>query len=309
MIRIFSIILIFLGITAAAFSQQDPMYSQYVFDGLVLNPAYAGTHDALTSSLLYRNQWVSLPGAPKSGILSIDAPLKNVKVGVGLNLSFDRIGVTNHSEATGIYSYKIRFAKGNLSMGLQAGLGYSVSDFTSVKYSQDNTSDDAFRNNFREVLPNIGFGTYYYTDKFYLGVSMPQFAGGTIQKILNRNAEAAHLELANHYFINSGYLFTLSSDVKFKPSALVKYVSGAPVELDLNSIFYFYDALALGISYRSLSSMDFQLQVRLNNHFNIGYAYEYTTSYMKSFSGGSHELMLQYVFDLAKSKVITPRYF
>lgn len=306
--KIYSII-IFLCLSAAAFSQQDPMYSQYVFNGMLINPAYAGTHDVLSATMLYRDQWVSVPGAPRTGILSLDAPFRNDKVGLGLNVAFDKIGVTSHTDLSAIYSYKIRFSASTLSFGLQGGLGFSTSNFTSVKYSDNATADVAFQNNFSEVLPNVGFGMYYYSDKFYAGLSVPQIGGFAIEKALNRNAEAAHLDLANHYFISTGYTFDLSSDLKLKPSVLLKYVKGAPVEADINAIVQCYDLLALGISYRSLSSVNFLAQIRLTQQFYIGYAYEYATNSINTFSSGSHEIMLQYYFDFSKSKIITPRFF
>ncbi len=292
-----------------AIAQQDPMYSQYVFNGLIINPAYAGSHDVLSTTLLYRNQWVSIPGAPKTGSFSIDAPLKNQKVGIGLNLEFDKIGVTNYSGITGAYSYKIKFSKGALHLGVQAGVGFYNSNFTIVKYSDGDISDEAFQNNYHDLMPTFGFGMYYYTDRFYAGFSIPEIAGHAIQKALYSNSESAHLDLANHYLITSGYLFDLSPDLKFKPSVLFKYVSGAPIEIDLNSIAWFYDILALGVSYRSMASLDFLCQVRLSNKLYLGYAYEYATNSLNHFSTGSHEIMLQYSFDYAHGKIVTPRFF
>lgn len=309
MIRKSFITIILLCFSAAAFSQQDPMYSQYVFNGMLINPAYAGTHEVLNASMLYRDQWVSVPGAPRTGILSLDAPIRNDKVGLGLNVSFDKIGVTSHTEISAVYSYKIRFSESTLSFGLQGGLGFSSSNFTSVKYSDNTTPDAAFQNNFNEALPNVGFGMYYFTDRFYAGLSVPQIGGFAIERALNRNAEAAHLDLANHYFISSGYTFDLSPDLKLKPSVLLKYVKGAPIEADVNAIVQCYDLLALGVSYRSLSSINFLAQVRLTQQLYIGYAYEYVTSSINNFSSGSHEIMLQYYFDFTKSKIITPRFF
>ena len=303
-----SIVIITIANTTAI-AQQDPMYSQYVFNGLIINPAYAGSHNVLSTTLLYRNQWVNIPGAPKTGAFSIDAPVKNQKVGLGLNVEFDKIGVTNYSGINGAYSYKIKFSKGALNFGVQAGVGFYNSNFTSVKYSDGGISDEAFQNNYHDLMPTFGFGMYYYTDRFYAGLSIPQIAGHAIQKALYSNSESAHLDLANHYFITSGYLFDLSPDMKFKPSVLLKYVGGAPIEIDLNSIVWFYDILALGVSYRSLASVDFLCQIRLSNRLYLGYAYEYATNSLKHFSSGSHEIMLQYVFDFSHGKIVTPRFF
>ncbi|HEX3009359.1 MAG TPA: type IX secretion system membrane protein PorP/SprF, partial [Bacteroidales bacterium] len=292
MIKRINIILLMLGITMNLVAQQDAMYSQYVFNGLIINPAYAGTREMLSTTLLYRNQWVNVPGAPKTGLFSIDTPLKNRKVGLGLNMDFDKIGITSHSGVTGIYSYKIKFEKSLLSFGLQAGVGFSNSNFTAVDYSETGQSDEAFQSDFKYVLPNFGFGMYYYSDRFYAGFSVPQIAGRSIQKAISGNSEAAHLDLANHYLITSGYLFNLSPDIKFKPSVLLKYVNGAPVEIDINGIAWFYDIIALGASYRSLASVNLVAQVRVTNQLYLGYVYEYATTKLRTFSIGSHEFML-----------------
>lgn len=307
--KILTLILFISGIWTIVLAQQDPMYSQYVFNGLIINPAYAGTRDVLCASVLYRDQWVNIPGAPKTGILSIDAPVKNKNVGVGLTVEFDKIGVTSHTAFNGIYSYRLRFAQSSLVFGLQAGLGFSNSNFSSVQYTDGTRNDIAFQNNFHDVLPNFGFGLYYFSNRFYAGFSIPQIAGYAIQNALYHKTESAYLDLANHYFINTGYLFDLSPDIKAKPSILLKYVRGAPVEMDLNGIVWFYDLIAAGVSYRSLASLDFILQVKASPQISIGYAYEYATTKLNTFSSGSHEIMLQYFFDFSHSKIVTPRYF
>jgi type IX secretion system PorP/SprF family membrane protein len=303
------IVLFLLGFSIITIAQQDPMYSQYVFNGLIINPAYAGTRDVLCASILYRDQWESIPGAPKTGIFSIDAPIQNKNVGIGMTVEFDRIGISSHTAFNGIYSYRLRFDQSSLVFGLQAGVGFSSSNFSSVRYTDGTQNDIAFQNNFHDVLPNFGFGLYYFSNKFYAGFSIPQIAGYAIQNALYHKTESAYLDLANHYFINTGFLFDITSDIKAKPSLLLKYVRGAPVEMDLNGIVWFYDLIAAGVSYRSLASLDFILQFRATHQISIGYAYEYATTRLNSFSSGSHEIMLQYFFDFSHSKIVTPRFF
>jgi len=298
-----------LGFAAITVAQQDPMYSLYVFNGLVINPAYAGNAEVLRTSLLYRNQWTNVPGAPKTGIFSIDAPLKNEKIGVGLSMEYDKIGISNYTGITGIYSYKINIEQNTLSFGLQVGMGFSNTNFSSVKYSEGAQDDEAFQSDFHDVLPNFGFGLFYNTEKFYAGFSIPQIAGHALQSLFYSSSESAHLDLTNHYMLTAGYVYDLLPEVRIKPSVLMKYVTGAPLEIDLNGVVWFYDMVSLGISYRSLASFDFLAEIRINNQFNIGYAYEYATSEIKSFSSGSHEIMLQYLFDFSHAKVITPRFF
>ncbi len=291
------------------FAQQDPMYSEYVFDGLLINPAYAGTHDVLNAALLYRDQWLNIPGAPKTGIFSIDAPLKNEKVGIGLNIESDKIGVTSFTNVTGDYSYRLKFSNSSLNLGIQLGVGFTNSNLTSVITSDGGPADPSFESNYHVALPIFGFGMYYYSDKFFAGLSIPQIGGSSVQKVLYGNSDNINLDLSNHYFLYTGYLFNLTPDVKLKPSVLFKYVNGAPVEMDINGVCWFYDLIALGFSYRSLASVDFLAQFKLTDQVYLGYAYEYPTNALNNFSSGSHEIMLQYMFDFSHAKIITPRFF
>lgn len=309
MTRLLFLIPLILILSIDITAQQDPMYSQYAFNGMVINPAYAGSGEVLSASLLYRNQWVNVPGAPKNGLIAIDGPLRNERVGLGFLTEFDKIGVTSHTGISGIYSFKIKFVKSSLSFGLQGGVGFNNSLFTSVKYSEQTNVDQAFINNIRDVIPNFGFGLYYNADRFFAGFSIPQIAGKSLQKLIYGNYEMAHLDLANHYFVSSGYRFDLSPDVSLKPSVLLKYVNGAPMEMDINGVATFYDLVALGFSYRSMASMNILAQARITNQLYVGYAYEYATTDLNTFSSGSHEIMLQYHFDFSTAKIVTPRFF
>ncbi|MEI7420847.1 MAG: type IX secretion system membrane protein PorP/SprF [Prolixibacteraceae bacterium] len=311
MFKRFSILFLFLMFTARLFAQQDPMYSQYVFNGLLINPAYAGSREVLNATALYRNQWVNIPGAPKTGAFSIDSPVKNQKVGLGLNVVFDKIGVTNHSGISGIYGYKVYFSPQSvLSFGLQAGIGFFNSTNTEVRYTNDNNIDPAFQEDYHRVLPNFGFGTYFHSDRFYAGLSVMDILGKAIENRIYPNmANDLNINVVTHFFINSGYLFDLSRDIHFQPSVLVKYVSGAPIEGDFNAVFSIYDLLAFGVSYRSFASVDFLMQVKVSKQLSLGYSYEYSTNELSNFTSGSHEIVLRYQFDFSKGKIVTPRFF
>jgi type IX secretion system PorP/SprF family membrane protein len=296
--------------TKNTYSQQDPMYSQYVFNGLVINPAYAGTHETMSASALYRNQWVGLPGAPKTGIFTIDAPLKNQKVGVGLNVIYDKIGIYSQTGITGIYSYKLKFENSTLSLGLQIGIGFNTSNFSTVKYSENTaSSDEAFSLNYHQTSPDFGFGAYYYTNHFYAGFSIPEISAKGLFNTITNNSNLKVIDQVSHYFLGSGYIFDINKDMKIIPSTLIKIVKGSPLEADLNGTLWFYDILALGISYRSLASANFYAEIKISKQLLLGYAFEYSTNALSSFNQGSHEIMLQYLFDFAKSKIVTPRYF
>lgn len=310
MIKRITILFLFLSLTGRLFAQQDPMYSQYVFNGLLINPAFAGTREVLSATALYRNQWVNIPGAPKTGAFSIDSPVKNQKVGLGLNVVVDKIGVTNHTGIAGIYSYKIYFNRSSLSFGIQAGVGFYNSTNSEVKYSENSSVDPAFITDYHKVLPNFSMGMYYHNDRFYAGLSVMDILGKSIENQLYPNlTNDLTINVVSHFFLSSGYLIDLTPDIKFQPSFLLKYVGGAPLEGDINGVLSFYDLLYLGVSYRSYASVDFITQVRINKQLSLGYSYEYSTNELSNFTSGSHEIVLRYQFDFSKGKIVTPRFF
>lgn len=305
-----SILFLFLILTVRVFAQQDPMYSQYVFNGLLINPAYAGTREVLTATALYRNQWINIPGAPKTGMFSMDSPVRNQKVGLGLNVVMDKIGITNHTGIAGIYSYKLYFNQGVLSFGIQGGVGFYNSNNSEVKYSRSSAIDPDFATDYHKVLPNFSFGIYYHNDRFFAGLSVMDILGKSIENQLYRNlSNDLTLNVVSHYFLNSGYLFDLKPDIKFQSSVLLKYVGGAPVEGDINAVFSFYNLLCLGVCYRSYASLDFLTQIKINNQLSLGYSYEYSTNELSNFTSGSHEIVLRYQFDFSQGKIVTPRFF
>jgi type IX secretion system PorP/SprF family membrane protein len=275
---------LFLNLAAQLFAQQDPMYSQYVFNGLLINPAYAGTREMLTATALYRNQWVNIPGAPKTGIFSVDSPVKNQKVGLGVTLEVDKIGVTNHTGISGVYSYKVYFPQSVLSFGLQAGVGFYNSTNSEVDYSNGSNSDPAFMEDYHKVLPNFSFGSYYHTERFYAGISVMDILGQTIQDQLYPNAaNDLTINIVSHFFLSTGYLIDLTPDIKFQPSVLLKYVAGAPMEADFNGILSLYDLLYFGLSYRSSASVNVLTQIKINKQLSLGYSYEYSTNELANF--------------------------
>lgn len=310
MTRKLLILLLLLNLAPRLFAQQDPMYSQYVFNGLLINPAYAGTREVLNATALYRNQWVNIPGSPKTGVFSIDSPVKSQKIGVGLNVAFDKIGVTNHTAISGIYSYKLYFERSVLSFGLQAGVGFYNSTNSEVKYTDNSSTDPAFISDYHMVLPSFSFGTYYHSERFFAGLSVMDVLGRSIQKEIYPNvANDLNVSIVSHFFLSSGYLFDLTPDVRFQPSFLIKYVSGAPVEADFNGVVQLYDILGLGLSYRSYASVDILAQIKVNSQLSLGYSYEYSTNELSNFTSGSHEIVLRYQFDFSHGKIATPRFF
>jgi type IX secretion system PorP/SprF family membrane protein len=299
--------IIFLLLRIQLNAQQDIMISQYMFNGLLLNPAYAGSHKYFSSTLLHRTQWVGFDGAPKTSILAIDGPINNEKMGIGLIVSNDRIGITDQTDIYGNYSYNVRLGEGKLAFGIKAG----VSRYT-YKLDElviwDNNDQVFVGNRSTSWLPKIGAGLYYHTEKWYAGIAVPTLLAYDPDKDFGPDVNNSSF-VKRHYYAVSGYVFDLGCNFKFKPSVLLKYVSSAPLEADLNAHFLYRDQLWLGASYRTNDAITAMIEYQTSSRFRIGYAYDFTTSGIRNYSSGTHEIMLGYDFGKDLIKVKTPRYF
>ena len=282
--------------------QQQVMFTQYMFNGLAINPAYAGSHETMSTTFLMREQWTGLEGAPKTQTFSIHSPLRKERFSLGLLFLHDNIGVTNQNGIYGSYAYRIPVSKkGKLAFGLQGG-----ATFYNAQFSKISSTDPVFINDVRLAQPNIGFGMYYNTDRFYAGVSVPQL----MQTVFSINKSDSDSKLVRHYFASAGYVFDLSPSIKLKPNLLLKVVNGAPMEFDLNANALFREVLWVGLSWRTFDSFDAILQFQVTDQLQVGYSYDFaTTTDLARVNGGSHELMLNYRFAFTKTRVVTPRYF
>ena len=300
-------VMVFVGLQAQA--QQDAMFSQYMFNPIAVNPAYVGSNEVLTFTGLFRKQWVGIDGAPTTGTLSIDAPLNNEKMGLGLNIVGDKIGIFNTLGMYASYSYRIKLNDGSrLALGLQVGGSQFVADFASVN---TNNPDPAFLNagRFAKFLPNVGTGIWYNTDKFFAGVSVPHIINNA------QTGDAAFLNDTDgarqyrHYFVTAGYVFDLHEDWQLKPSFLFKGVQGAPLQLDINATLWFMDRFGAGLSWRSFSSANVLLGYKISEQLSAGYAYDFSTTDLRRYNTGSHELMLRYQLKNGRTRIVTPRFF
>jgi type IX secretion system PorP/SprF family membrane protein len=279
-----------------------------MFNTLAINPAYAGSRDVVSATALYRKQWVNTPGSPRTATFSVDAPFNKEKVGVGLVVFNDKIGITNTTGAYASYAFRMRLKKGTLALGLQAGFSQYSADFTSVKLDQDNQADGAFASNVNKFMPNFGAGVYYNTDRFYIGVSLPRIVNNKMFKKSDTTVSLSHQ--TRHLFIMSGVVIPLSQDVKLKPSTLIKLVEGAPLQVDVNANVWFYDAVAAGLSYRiSAGTLVSMVEIQATKQIRIGYAYDAALGQSKVVGRGSHEVMARYEFGYVKAKILSPRYF
>ncbi len=304
LIRNITLTLIFGLFCQIGTAQQQVMFTQYMFNGLAINPAYAGSHDNITATFLAREQWVGLEGAPSSQTFSIHSPFNaSGSANIGALLIHDKIGVTDQTTAYLAFAYRIRFSgSARLAFGLQGGL----SNYNS-KFSRISNTDPVFANGDVNVnRPNFGAGLYFNTDRLFAGISVPQL----VRSKLDVNNSDSDSRLERHYFGYAGYVFDISRDLKFKPNILFKYVGNAPLEFDLNANFLIKDIIWAGLSYRSFDSFDALIQVQATKQLQFGYSYDFaTTTDLRRVNAGSHELMIQYTFVFGKKKIISPRYF
>ena len=285
-------------------AQQDPLYSQYMFNMLGINPAYAGSRDLLSVTALGRSQWSGMKGAPSSQAILADFSVKEKKVGLGLQFFNDKIGITKTTGINLSYAYRLRFKKGMLSMGLQGGIASFKANYSDVQLSTADASDIAFANNINEIRPTVGAGVYYTTDKFYVGVSVPHLLH--LDSYYSKSNSGSMYE-NNHWMLATGFVHHFSPDVVLKPSVLLRAVSGAPLTVDVNANMWFYNVVALGVSVRTSNMVVGMLEIQANRQFRFGYAYDFNTSGLTG--RGSHEIMLRYEFGYEKKRMYSPRYF
>jgi len=305
---IIHIMLLILLISNTATAQTEPMYSQYMYNMLGVNPAYAGNREATSLNFFQRRQWVGISGAPQTTSVSLDGASSDNKFGWGVQLYDDKLGVEKADGANLMLSTHIQVTeKGILSGGLSLGLMNYRIDLMNVQ-GRFTPSDPAFYANFNKWLPDVGLGIYYNTDKFYAGLSVPNVLKSRLSAfdVMNSGIQKVN---STHLFFTTGYVFSINDEVKIKPSTMIKAVSGAPIEADLNTNVWLKDVIGLGFSYRTGDAMVGMAEAQINENLRVGYAYDMTISPLKYYNNGSHEMMVRYEFGNNKSKVKSTRYF
>lgn len=295
--RIVIVFLLILSVAFTSLAQQRPIQSLYMFDPLLLNPAFAGTQVQLSSTAIYRNQWVNFAGAPKTFTTSTHMGFKQNRVGIGLIAGKDQIGVHDESSLYFAYSYKLplsRFDKSaSLSFGIQGGFNALRSDYT-LTISRE---DDKY-GIFRSFNPNFGAGLFYRNKNAYLGVSVPYFLNSEILNV--QTAFESSARRFRYYYVSGGFTKKLSNSVKIVPSALIRVQDKAPLTFDATLITVLYDVVGLGASYRLTDSFIALFELQLNENFHVGYAYDFTSSDIRTYSNGTHEIMLNYRIKITK---------
>jgi len=284
-------------------AQQDPQYTQYMYNMNVMNPAYAGSKENLSFGLLYRKQWSGFDGAPNTGTFFGHAPVSD-KVGLGLSVISDEIGPVNETNIYADFSYTLNLeGEHNLSFGLKAGATFHDIGLANLDLIDPN--DVFFSENINSTTPNIGAGVFYHSDKYYLAASVPNILSSVH---LDANGTKIGSE-SSHYFLTGGYVFDVSPNTKLKPSFLVKSSFSSPTSFDLNLNALFFEKFEVGASYRLDDSISGLVNFAITPSLRIGYAYDNITSEIKAFAPASHEFMLLFDLNLPKRVSRSPRFF
>ena len=301
--KIIITLVVLLGYSSTSFAQQDPQYTQYMYNQAVINPAYAGSKEGLSIVALYRNQWTGFDGAPKTITLSGHSPIWE-KVGLGLSLISDQHGPVKENNIYADFSYTLDLgASSKLAFGIKGGVTLHDISLTTVDLTTQ--GDPLFAENVSKATPNAGLGAFFYDEKYYVGLSMPNILNSVH---LDENGRKYGSE-TQHYFLTAGYVFQLTENTKLKPSFLVKSSFDAPVSFDVNANFLFYDKFEVGASYRSTDSFSGLVGFAFSDSIRLGYAYDYILSDIREAASSSHEVFLQFDLNFPKKVSRSPRFF
>jgi len=288
----------------ASFAQQDAQYTQYMYNTININPAYAGSRGVMSVFGLHRTQWVGLDGAPTTNTFSLNTPINNSNLGVGFSLVNDRIGPTSDNTISADISYTIPMNEVyKLSFGIKAS--GNIFNLDTDKLDPAQANDPNLQNFNNEFSPNFGAGVYLHSDKLYLGLSVPNFLQDSKY---NDNEVAVFQERMNFYFIG-GYVFDVSQSIKFKPAVLTKMVTGAPLQVDVSANFLFFDKFMLGGAYRWDAAVSALAGFQVTDGLFIGYSYDMETTNLRRYNSGSHEVFLRFELFNKVSKMVSPRFF
>jgi len=288
-------------------AQQHPLFTQYMFNGLVINPAYTGSHEGMTLNASLRSQWTGMKGAPQTEVFSGHTPIKFSRSAAGGVLIHDALGSVHQYTAYGTYAYHIPVsADAKISVGGQAGVSYYNANYADMNIVTGNgVADPMFAGTDNRTMPNLGIGAYFYTKKYYVGLSLPTL----INNKYNNQEAVAKARQERHYFLSAGYVFELSPVLKLKPNVLLRYVENGPFQYDLNANLLIHEIVWVGVSYRMQDSVDGLLQWNINDQLSFGYSFGYPTTSLATVQQGTHEVCVTYRIKRNKNIVYSPRYF
>jgi len=305
--KLYFIAILALSVFTEVQAQQDPHYTQYMYNMSIMNPAYAGSKEGVSGGFLYRKQWVEIEDAPTTGTFFIHSPVGR-NVGLGLSVVSDKIGPVEENNFYGDFSYTLNLGgEHRLAFGLKAGLTMHKIDFSVISPTlpQPDPSDPFFAANPSSSFLNIGSGLFYYTDKYYVAFSVPNMLKS---KYLDFNGRQYGTDVI-HYFLTGGYVFDLNPNLKFKPFAMIKSSLNAPTSVDVSANFMMYDKLELGATYRLEDSFGAMVNFAVTPSLRVGYAYDHIVSDLNVVTPASHEVMLLFDLNFPKKVSRSPRYF
>lgn len=292
--------------TVVSFAQQDAQYTQYMYNTININPAYAGSRGAMSVFAMHRTQWVGLDGAPVTNTASINTPLNNSNLGLGVSFINDRIGPTNENTISADLSYSVQISNSyKLSFGIKATANIFNLDMSKLNPEIAFPLDPSMQNIDNEFTPNIGSGIYLHSDKAYVGISIPNFIESNRY---DDNEYKIATEKINYYLI-AGYVFDLNPELKFKPAILTKFVEGAPLQVDISGNFMFSEKFTIGLAYRWSAALSAMVGFQVSDGMYIGYGYDRETTRLNNYNSGSHEIFLRYEIFKNNNKITTPRFF
>jgi len=296
-------------------AQYDAMFTQYMFNEMFINPAYAGSKEAMSATLLHRQQWVNFDGRPVTTSFSLHGPLEGNKMGVGLSILNEKVGVMTRNLIYANYAYRLKFAdKSTLAMGLMGGLDNQTNRLNTLKISNEVGApvDPQFANTPNVVAPNFGAGLYYNTKTLYVGLSIPRMIDNKVKFGNDGSTTLKTTRLKASlftYYLTAGYLFTLNDEFKLRTNVMMKAVINAPAQVDLGANLLIRDFIWAGLNFRTGSALSLILGCQVNKQFLVSYSYDYGVNRIQKYSQGSHEIVLNYLFSFTGRKIITPRYF
>jgi len=292
-------------VSSLAWSQQDAMFTHYMYNTLWMNPAYAGTREALTITGIHRSQWVGYDGAPVDQSLTMHSPILNGKMGLGLSLLNDKIGPTQSTKVAIDVAYHLQLSKkSKLSFGIKGMLDIYRNTISTLKIN--NEADPAFAQNYQSLLPNAGAGVYYHHENFYVGLSTPELLQNNLDGSISSASTAQR-----HYFLIAGAMIPMTKNLKFKPTGFVKATAGAPIQGDITASFLMYDVFSLGAMYRTGDGVGALINYSFTDQFTVGYSYDFSLANTTGkYNSGSHEVMLRYdLIYKSTRKIKSLRYF
>lgn len=298
------LIFVLLLVSFTSIAQQNAQYTQYMYNTININPAYAGSRGAMSIFGLYRTQWVGLDGAPETSAFSINSPIENNKIGVGLSFVNDRIGPTTENTISADASYTIRTSENyKLSFGVKGTANLFNLDIS--KLNPNDSGDPSLTDIGTSFTPNVGAGIYFHSDKSYIGLSVPNILQ---TRHYDDNSFTAYKEHLNGYLIG-GYVFDFSSNLKFKPAFLVKAVEGSPLQVDVSGNFLINEKFNLGLAWRWSAAVSVMAGFQISDGLYIGYGYDLETTKLRRYNSGSHEIFLRFELFKKTKRIVSPRFF